>query len=92
MLQIRTQKRFEKDYKTVRKRNLPTDELWKVVKILQMEEKLPAKYHDHVLENSKEYMNVRECHIKPDWLLIYKIDKTELVLLLLRTGTHSDLY
>lgn len=92
MLKIRTQRRFEKDYKIVKKRNLPTEELWKVIRILQAEEKLPDKYRDHPLENSKEYKNVRECHIRPDWLLIYKVYDDELVLLLLRTGSHSDLY
>lgn len=92
MLKIRTQRKFEKDYKLIRKRKLNTDELWKVVRILQTEEKLPSKYRDHQLVDSKEYKDVRECHIKPDWLLIYRIYKDELELLLLRTGTHSDLY
>ena len=89
MLRIRIQKRFEKDYK---KRGLPTDELWEVVRMLQNEVKLPDKYKDHQLENTKEFRNVRECHIRPDWLLIYRIDKQELILLILRTGSHSDLY
>lgn len=92
MLKIRTQRKFEKDYKLIRKRKLNTDELWEVVRILQTEEKLPGKYRDHQLVDSKEYKDVRECHIKPDWLLIYRINKDELELLLLRTGTHSDLY
>ena len=92
MLKIRTQKKFEKDYKLIRKRNLNTDELREVVRILQAEEKLPSKYRDHQLIDSKEYKDVRECHIKPDWLLIYRINEDELELLLLRTGTHSDIY
>lgn len=60
--------------------------------MLQNEVKLPDKYKDHQLENTKEFRNVRECHIRPDWLLIYRIDKQELILLILRTGSHSDLY
>ena len=92
MLRIRIQKRFEKDYKKIKKRGLPTDELWEVVRMLQNEVKLPDKYKDHQLENTKEFRNVRECHIRPDWLLIYRIDKQELILLILRTGSHSDLY
>ncbi|MBR3397832.1 MAG: type II toxin-antitoxin system YafQ family toxin [Lachnospiraceae bacterium] len=92
MLKIRTHNRFEKDYRIIKKRNLPTDELWNVVRLLQTGEKLPGKYRDHQLVDSKAFINVRECHIKPDWLLIYRIDEEELVLLLLRTGTHSDLY
>ena len=92
MLKIRTQKRFEKDYKLIKKRNLDTEELWTVVRMLQAEEKLPDRYRDHRLTDSREYMDVRECHIKPDWLLIYRINEDELELLLLRTGSHSDLY
>ena len=78
--------------KKIKKRGLPTDELWEVVRMLQNEVKLPDKYKDHQLENTKEFRNVRECHIRPDWLLIYRIDKQELILLILRTGSHSDLY
>lgn len=53
---------------------------------------LPEKYRDHKLTNSKDYENVRECHIEPDWLLIYEIIGDELILNLLRTGSHSDLF
>lgn len=92
MLKIRLQRKFEKDYKQLKKRNLPTEELWDVVRILQAQEKLPEKYRDHSLTDSKEYKNVRECHIRPDWLLIYQVNDEELILLLIRTGTHSDLF
>ena len=53
---------------------------------------LPSKYRDHKLQDSKEYKNVRECHIYPDWLLIYRIDKNALILELIRTGFHSELF
>ncbi len=92
MLKIRLQRKFEKDYRQIKKRNLPTEELWDVVRILQAQEKLPEKYRDHSLTDSKEYKNVRECHIRPDWLLIYQVNDEELILLLIRTGTHSDLF
>ena len=92
MLKIRIQNRFEKDYKLIRKRNLPTEELWEVVKKLQRGEALPAEYRDHQLTESKEFKDVRECHIRPDWLMIYRINKEESTLLLIRTGTHSDLF
>lgn len=92
MLKIRLQRKFEKDYKQIKKRNLPTEELWDVVRILQAQEKLPEKYRDHSLTDSKEYKNVRECHIRPDWVLIYQVNDEELILLLIRTGTHSDLF
>ena len=61
-----------------------------VITLLANEEKLPEKYRDHNL--SGRYSSFRECHIQPDWLLIYRIDGDELELFLFRTGTHSDLF
>ncbi len=61
-----------------------------VVNALANEEKLAAKYHDHDL--SGVFSGFRECHIQPDWLLVYRIEKNELELFLFRTGTHSDLF
>ena len=63
-----------------------------VVTILQKQETLPAKYRDYQLTNSKEYKDVRECHIEPDWLLIYRVKDEVLILELSRTGSHSDLF
>lgn len=63
-----------------------------VIKILASGEKLPSKYRAHQLTASKKYKDVNECHIQPDWLLIYKINNNKLMLYLLRTGTHSDLF
>jgi mRNA interferase YafQ len=90
MLTIRYQTAFKKDYKRVVKRGYNTDLLEEVIEILVKEEKLPEKYKDHELGG--DYVGYRECHITPDWLLIYKIVHEELVLLLTRTGTHSDLF
>ena len=53
---------------------------------------LPEIYRDHALTNSRNYKDVRECHIEPDWLLVYRVIKQELILELIRTGTHSDLF
>ncbi|MBO4604820.1 MAG: type II toxin-antitoxin system YafQ family toxin [Clostridiales bacterium] len=83
---------FKKDYKLAKKRGLDTDELAKTVDLLLTGEPLPEGYHDHELNNSKQYKNVRECHIQPDWLLIYQIIGDNVVLRLLRTGSHSDLF
>ena len=55
-------------------------------------EELEQKYKDHILINDKHYMKYRECHIQPDWLLVYKVQDNELVLLLFATGSHSDLF
>ena len=79
-----------KDLALAKKRNLDLKPLNDVIDKLVRQEKLDAKYHDHPL--SGEYVNFRECHIKPDWLLIYHIDDDELELFLFRTGTHSDLF
>lgn len=92
MLRIEFTSQFKKDYKLAMKRGLPKNELEKVVALLCAEKKLPEKYRDHELISSKNYKNVRECHIKPDWLLIYKVERENLILKLLRTGSHSDLF
>ena len=92
MLTISYQGQFKKDYKLALKRGLDPSELEKVIGLLAAEEPLPPQYKDHALVNSKKYKGMRECHIQPDWLLVYKIDKDMLVLSLVRTGTHSDLF
>jgi mRNA interferase YafQ len=90
MLKIIFTKQYLKDLDLMRRRNLPKSELDEVVKLLSNELPLPAKYRDHQLKGPLKEM--RECHIRPDWLLIYKVDKKILTLLLTRTGSHSDLY
>jgi mRNA interferase YafQ len=84
--------KFKKDYKLAVKRGLKPKLLEDVITLLIQEKQLPEKYHDHPLTNSKEYKDVRECHIEPDWLLIYKILEDRLILRLIRTGSHSDLF
>lgn len=56
------------------------------------EEPLPEAYRDHALVNSRNYKGMRECHIQPDWLLVYKVIHETLILELIRTGSHSDLF
>lgn len=63
-----------------------------MVTLLCSEEPLPEKFRDHALVNSRNYKGVRECHIEPDWLLIYQIQQELLILKLIRTGSHSDLF
>lgn len=92
MLKIEYQGQFKKDFKLAVKRGCDIAELQKVIAILAEQLPLPEKYRDHALTNSKEYKDVRECHIKPDWLLIYKVVEDRLVLQLIRTGSHSDLF
>ena len=92
MLQIDVQKSFKKDYQKAIARGLNTKLLEEVVNLLANEIPLPSKYHDHQLTNSRKYKNMRECHIQPDWLLVYMIERERLVLTLVRTGSHSDLF
>ena len=92
MLKIEFTGQFKKDYKLAIKRGCNEKDLAKVVSILASEKPLPPKYRDHALENSRSYKGMRECHIKPDWLLIYKVYSDRLVLEWIRTGTHSDLF
>ena len=81
---------FKKDYKRAMKRGLKIELLEKVVGLLAMSEALPEKNRDHEL--SGNWVGHRECHIQPDWLLVYRIEDDVLVLTLARTGTHSDLF
>lgn len=90
MLDIRYSAKFKKDYKAVIKRGYNPQLLQAVLEHLCSEQPLPPKYKDHPL--SGNYDGHRECHIAPDWLLIYKIERETLTLLLTRTGTHSDLF
>ena len=79
--------RFRKDLKRAAKRGLPME---RVVDILSAGETLAPKYRDHALTG--DYIGYRECHIQPDWLLIYRVDEEILTLVLAYTGTHSDLF
>lgn len=92
MLKIEYQGQFKKDYKLALKRGCDPRALQEVITLLANEQKLPEKYRDHALADTKQYKGVRECHIEPDWLLIYKIYNDILTLKLIRTGTHSDLF
>ncbi len=87
---VRTTAVFRKQYKRAKKRNMRIDLLQEVVDALAMGEPLPEKNRDHQLEGA--WADYRECHIQPDWLLIYQIEDDILVLTLTRTGTHSDIF
>ena len=82
--------RFKKDYRLARTRGLDISALDQIVETLANGQTLPDECHDHPLIGN--YGGCRECHITPDWLLIYKIFESVLVLELSRTGTHSDLF
>lgn len=90
MLTIKYYSSFKKDYKRIAKRGYDISKMDEVINLLANCEPLPPKFRDHQLNG--EYEGCRECHVTPDWLLIYEIDNNELLLLLTRTGTHSDLF
>ena len=90
MLKISFTNQYLKDLELMKRRNLPKSELDAVVKLLSEEQPLPHRHKDHALKG--RYVGYRECHIRPDWLLMYKKDKQFLMLVLIRTGTHSDLF
>lgn len=88
MLEISFTGQFKKDYKTCKKRGYNIKLLQDIIDTLAIPNELPIKNKDHNLSGS--FVNKRECHIMPDWLLIYQIEGNQLVLY--RTGTHSDLF
>lgn len=92
MLEAKFSGQFRRDYKLVLKRNCNPAALQAVLTLLLEECTLPPKYRDHLLVNTRNYKGMRECHIEPDWLLIYKIYPEAGVLKLVRTGSHSDLF
>ena len=90
MYTVKPTTRFQKDLKRVQKRGYDLSLLTAVIKKLAAGEPLPEQNKDHEL--SGNFVGCRECHITPDWLLIYEIADDELILYLTRTGTHSDLF
>lgn len=90
MYKVRPTSKFQKDLKRAKKRGYDIDLLTSIIKKLAAGEPLPAKNKDHEL--SGNYIGCRECHITPDWLLIYELAGDELILYLTRAGTHSDLF
>ena len=90
MLDIVPSNAFKKDLKCAKQRGLNLAHLHHFLNILAAEKTLASKYHDHALTG--DYRGFRECHIEPDWLLIYRVDADVLELFLFRTGTHADLF
>ena len=91
MLELVTTAQFRKDLRRIRKRGYDLAKLDLVLKTLLREELLPAKHRDYAALTG-DYTGFRECHVEPDWLLVYALDKGQLILTASRTGTHSDLF
>lgn len=90
MLELVTTGQFRKDYKRIKKRGFDLSLLEEVIDKLLSEQPLAERFRDHGLIGN--YDGFRECHILPDWLLIYAVDHEKLILTASRTGTHSDLF
>ena len=90
MLEVFYSNQFKKDYKKAVKRHNDVEELFKVIELLKNQQPLPLEKRDHALTG--DYSGYRECHVHPDFLLVYKVDDSQLQLYLYRTGTHADLF
>ena len=90
MYAVKPTTRFQRDVRRAEKRGYNMSLLTDVIKKLAKGETLSPKYKDHDLVG--DYLGCRECHITPDWLLVYRISQEKLILVLSRTGTHSDLF
>ncbi len=90
MLDLQMTSQFRKDLKQAKKRGWNLDLLSEIIEKLLRQEVLESKFCDHALTGN--YNGFRECHIKPDWLIIYAVDNNKLVLTASRTGSHSDLF
>lgn len=81
---------FKRDLKLAKRQGKNIDKLFEVINTIAEDKELSPKYRDHNL--SGEYAGCRECHVEPDWLLIYEVMDNVLVLMLYRAGTHSELF
>ncbi|WP_336016540.1 type II toxin-antitoxin system YafQ family toxin [Fusobacterium polymorphum] len=87
---VKMTNKFKKDYKIIEKQGKNIKKLVEVIEMLAKGKQLDSKYKDHSLIGN--YKGYRECHIFPDWILIYKHEEDILVLILARTGSHSELF
>lgn len=83
---------FKREYKKIKKQGKNLNKIRTVVEQLACGNTLESQYKDHKLNDNKIFKDCRECHIEPDWLLVYRINNNELILLLVETGSHSDLF
>lgn len=87
---IKYSKEFKKSIKKLTKQGKNIDKLLEVAEMLSNKQQLDQKYKDHALYNDKRFKDCRDCHIEPDWILIYKYLEDEIILLLVNTGSHSE--
>lgn len=90
MLRVRYTSKFKRDYKLIKRQSKDIEKFESAILMISNGEILPESMHDHEL--SGNYCGHRECHLEPDWLLIYRIDHGELTLTAVRTGSHTELF
>lgn len=88
MLNIRMTSEFDNDFRQLTRSGKNVGSLWDIIDILANREPIPIEYRDHALKG--RFRGIRDIHIEPDWLLLYRVTPTDLVLI--RTGTHTDLF
>ncbi len=89
---IQVTSKFKSDYKKIKRQGKDINELISVLEVLASGEELALKYKNHKLINDKNYKDCYECHLSPDWLLVYRKHEKNLILLLVGTGSHSELF
>lgn len=89
---IKRTNKFKKQYKKMLKQGKDENKIINIITSLANGEKLLPKYKDHLLKDNKYFEGCRECHIEPDWLLVYKYQENELILFLIETGSHSEIF
>jgi mRNA interferase YafQ len=90
MLRLKRTAQFKKDVKLAKRRGKDIERLMNVIRLLVSQSEMPHELRDHELVGG--FKGHRECHIEPDWLLIYRVERDELICTAVRTGTHSDLF
>jgi mRNA interferase YafQ len=90
LLELKQTSQFKKDLRRMVKRGADMELLDEVVQLLRERKPLPEKYEDHPLTGN--WAGYRDCHIQPDWLLLYRVEENVIILLLARTGSHSGLF
>lgn len=90
MYELEYSRQFKKDLKLVAKRGLDIAAIYKVISILEADGQVPVEYRPHILKGN--FAGIWECHIAPDWLLLYDKSKSVKLIRLIRTGSHSDLF
>ncbi|MDP2276746.1 MAG: type II toxin-antitoxin system YafQ family toxin [Nitrospirota bacterium] len=90
MLNVKTTNKFEKDFELMIRQGEDIEKLKIIMQMLAREESLDPRHRDHKLTGG--YISHRECHVEPDWLLVYKVDIKEQTITFVRNGSHSDLF